>query len=207
MKIGVYGCSWCAGVSPDYFGWPKNLAQMLSEHEVNDYSLGGMSLEATLYLFEMFKDQNDINIVKLTSPYRLTIISETAKVKRTQVTENYSRWGDDFAETIVRLHPTTPSRKGLVKLHKIYYKHYNVDVGLTTARAIAGYLKNHKDVHMIFKHQSYAKHYPDISIATEEFIPNFKSYIIDDGHHLSNEGAQIEAKYIKKYLINNQLIT
>lgn len=207
MKIGVYGCSWCSGVAPYYFGWPKNLAHMLLKHEINDYSLGGMSLEATLYWFEQFKDHNDINIVKLTTPHRLTIISETAKVKRTQVTKNYSRWAQDFTETIVRLHPNTPSRNRLDKLHKLYYKHYNADVGLTTAQAITGYLKNHKDVHMIFKHQSYDKHHPDISIATQNFIPSFKSYIIDDGQHLSYEGAQIEAEYIKNYLINNQLIT
>ena len=206
MKIGVYGCSWCSGVAPDYFGWPKNLAQMLPKHEINDYSLGGLSIEAILYWFEQFKDHNDINIVKLTTPYRLTIIPEDAKVKRTQVTKNYSTWKLDFTQTIVRLHPNSPPQ-GAGKLHRIYYKYYNQTVGLITAHAIAEYLKNHKDVHMIFKHQSYDKHHPDISIATQNFIPSFKSYIIDDGQHLSYEGAQIEAEYIKNYLINNQLIT
>ena len=206
MKIGVYGCSWCAGVAPNNFGWPKNLAQMLPEHEINDYSLGGFSIEAILYWFEQFKDHNDINIVKLTTPYRLTIISEDAEVKRTQVTENYSTWDKNFTETMIRIHPNSPPQ-GAGKLHRIYYKYYNQTVGLITAHAIAEYLKNHKDVHMIFKHQSYDKHHPDISIATQNFIPSFKSYIIDDGQHLSYEGAQIEAEYIKNYLINNQLIT
>jgi len=206
MKIGVYGCSWCSGVYPDFIGWPKNLAKMLPEHEINDYSLGGLSIEAILYWFEQFKDHNDINIVKLTTPYRLTIISEDAEVKRTQVTENYSTWDKNFTETMIRIHPNSPPQ-GAGKLHRIYYKYYNQTVGLITAHAIAEYLKNHKDVHMIFKHQSYDKHHPDISIATQNFIPSFKSYIIDDGQHLSYEGAQIEAEYIKNYLINNQLIT
>jgi hypothetical protein len=209
MKIGVYGCSWCAGVDPDYIGWPKNLAQMLPKHEINDYSLGGMSLEAILYWFEKFKDHNDINIIKLTRPHRLTLISNDHLVKRQQITPNYSTWENKFSHSMTRLQPQSihPLSKHSKKLHKLYYTMYNKDVGLITAQAMAEYLKNHNDVHMIFSHDHRPYFYPNIEKSTENFIPNFKSYIIDDGAHLSYEGVQLEAEYVKTYLIDNLLLT
>jgi len=209
MKIGVYGCSWCAGVGPNFFGWPKNLAKMLPEYEINDYSLGGMSLEAILYWFETFKDHNDINIIKLTRPHRLTLISNDHVVKRCQATPNYSTWEGTFENSMIRLqsHSAWPFSEYNNKLQKLYYKTYNRDVGLVTARAMADYLKNHKDVHMIFSHNRGSKDYPNIEKSTQTFLPNFDSYIIDDGAHFSYEGAEIEADYIKNYLISKQIIT
>ena len=205
MKIGVYGCSWCAGVAPDYFSWAKNLAQICPMHEINNYSLGGFSIEAILYWFERFKDYNDINIVKLTTHHRLTIIPQNNSAARTQVTEIYSEWNKNFTETMTRLHANSTSCSH-AKLHKFYYKYYNSSVGTATARAMAEYLKNHKNVHMIFAHNRAAKLYPNIEQSTEQFLPNFYSYIIDNGEHLSYEGTQLEAEYIKNYLINKQLI-
>ena len=208
MKIAVYGCSWCCGVPPSNSSWVKALAKYCPTHEFYNYSVGGSSLSYALYMFEKFRSNYDINIIKLTCPDRLTLINEEYDINNNRgfVNENYNTWLNDeiHNDNVVRLTASGLSPASTIfrstamrNLHKLYYTNFNTTMAEIEANAIVEYLKTQAD--FVYCHR--AHHYPtqDI-ISTDKILDNYASYVIDSGDHVNRQGSKLEAKWIKNHL-------
>jgi hypothetical protein len=210
MKIGIYGCSWVAGVYPTHYNLAESIAEKCPHHTIYDYAFGGHSTSMILHLFEKFKHNHDFNIIKITSPGRLTLFNNyNFEVVRAFKTPNFNTWKDvnDYGRNVIRLNYNSMpndvapqySLKTIKKLHNLYYSHTNVTLAEDEFDAIASYMISSAD--FVYGH----KHYTEktrILKKTEKMMPNFKSYLIDNGHHLSKEGILLEADWIIKNVID-----
>lgn len=212
MKIGVYGCSWTAGISlggkNSYASWAYELAELNPDYEIHQYAQGGLGNDAMLYMFEKTKTMYDYTIVKLTSPTRQSFINH-ALVPRVGKTDkpNFYDLTSDSRDKIVTynlggkiLHNlkseiwnTALLRSG----YKNYIKHYNWDFKVIIEQKLAEYLNQSAD--LCFCHTVNDKECYNV-LCTEENISNFKSHIFDKGYHLTHDGAKLEAKWIDKII-------
>lgn len=218
MKIGIFGCSYVSGVWPKNYNLAAVIADKCPQHKVYDYSMGGHSMQMINYLFQKFKHNHDFNMVKVTSPGRLSFFSEfDFENNREWTTDNFNTWSSigDYYKKIVRMNYTSMPRtlapeyniKSIKKLHKLYYSHINTDIAIAETFAITNYLQTHANY--VWRHR---RHYnEDISngcVLTSQILPNYKSYLMDTGGHLNQEGINLEADWLisnvlsKKYIDN-----
>lgn len=219
MKIGIFGCSHVAGLDKRYHSESYNLATAIADkcpqHKVYDYSMGGHSMQMINYLFQEFKHKHDFNIVKITSPGRLTFFSEfDFENNRAWATSNLNTWKSpsDYGRHVVRMNYTSVPEsvssqynlKTIKQLHKEYYRHINLDMSIAETIAITSYFQTHADY--VYAHRNYYGH--DLSnemVLTEQILPNYKSYLIDEGGHLNKEGTCLEADWIVNNVLKDTL--
>jgi hypothetical protein len=211
MRIGFFGCSHVGGFYPTYYNLAEEVAAKCPQHEIHDYSFGGHSQQMILYLFEKFKQEHDFNIVKITSPGRLSFFNNVdfAKIRKFK-TSNFNTWSNlsYYGKNVVRMnYSSCPlsvaepkySLKSIKKLHKMYYSHISYELANIESLAITKYLQSSAD--FVYAHRAFQKEaMPDDILCTEKFLlPNYQSYVIDEGYHLGLEGTKAEAEW----LINN----
>lgn len=213
IKIATYGCSWTAGVYTNnkethYACWPKELAKILPSAEIHNYSKGGISNLAILYLFEKMHKNYDINIVKMTCPYRYTFFKDNFEIKIEKQNDNYYSLSRSVDYDILNLTSSgfNPSYvKGFWKNTKInllwknLFNVYNEEVADIQSIALAKYFLNQSDFVFCHFHEYLYNFLP----STKNNIKDFDGYIFDNGHHLTNEGAKKEAEWIAKKILTN----
>ncbi len=210
MKIGVFGCSFVAGVWPTNYNLAAAIADKCPQHNVYDYSMGGHSMQMINYLFQKFKHDHDFNIIKVTSPGRLNFFSEyDFKNKREWKSDNFNTWEfpKEYGRHIVRMNYTSSPNsvaspytlKSVKKLHKLLYSHINEEIANLENAALQNYLQTQADYVWGHRHYYYydSKYHNGIAL-TNQFLPKFKSYVIDNGDHLNQEGINLEADWIIK---------
>lgn len=208
MKIGIFGCSWVAGMWPTYYNLAEKIAIMQPQHTIYDYAFGGHSIQMILHLYEKFKHKHDFNIIKITSPRRLTFFDNyNFENQRIFKTENFSTWKDykDYGDNIICLNSSSrPSavvphynRRAIKKLHQLYYGHINSIISEDECMAITSYMMSSADY--VYAHNDTYGHK---LIKTSDIVPKYKSYVFDDGDHLNTTGISLEAKWLIKNVID-----
>ena len=209
MRIGVYGCSWTAGVATKndnaYASWAKCLAQLNPEYEIYSYAKGGIGLDAMLYMFEKTRHLYDYNIVKFTGYARQSYIKEDIKLDLER-TDNFftlpmNEQKKVFAYNIGGFNPKYVteywSSSILEKGFKPYITYYNKEFAKIKAWANVKYFESIAD--LCFCHRVWDKEIYDVP-CTEENIKNFKTFVFDDGFHLTKEGVWREAVWVDKMI-------
>ena len=208
MKIGIFGCSWVAGLWPSYHNLAEKIAVMRPQHTIYDYAFGGHSIQMILHLYEKFKHEHDFNIIKITSPRRLTFFDNyDFENQRIFKTNNFSTWKDykDYGDNIIRINsasipkavapPYTP--RSIKKLHKLYYGHINSRIAEDECMAITSYMMSSADY--VYAHNDTYGHK---LIKTIDIVPKYKSYVFDAGDHLNATGISLESKWLIKAVID-----
>ena len=207
MKIGVFGCSWVAGTWPTYYNLAEKIAVMQPQHTIYDYAFSGHSIQMILHLYEKFKHEHDFNIIKITSPARLTIFNNyDFENQRIFKTKNFSTWKNymNYGDNIVRLSPRSVPNKAVLpytlrsikKMHKSYYAHMNPRISDDECMAITSYMMSSADYVYTHKHR-----YGHKLIKTSDIVSKYKSYVFDDGEHLDANGISLEAEWLIKNVI------
>ena len=225
MKIGVFGCSWSSGVSGkmikeynfeqvDNVSWPLELAKIRPDWKIYNYSRGGISNTAIMYLFEKYSHLYDLNIVKMTGMARNTIIHpELTNFELTKETYNIENYHDipyREREKFFLFNLTEFKRNYISTIFEndldnfeiawnMWEKYYNIDYAKYVNRAQYNYLKDKADI--IFAHMKWqTDQYGFEMINTENNIENFYDYVFDDGHHLTRDGCYQEALWIERMI-------
>jgi len=208
MKIGIFGCSWVSGVYPTYYNLAESIAKKCPHHTIYDYAFGGHSIQMILHLYEKFKHEHDFNIIKITSPGRLTFFDNyDFENQRIFKTKNFSTWKDyvDYGHNIIRLNPASITnnvaphyiQSSIEKLQKLYYVHMNSRMAENECTAITSYMMSSAD--HVYGHRYTHGHKLTKTI---DIVPNFKLYVIDAGYHLMAEGISLEAEWLIKNVID-----
>lgn len=215
MKIGVYGCSWTAGIwlggEDSHASWAYQLAELNPNYEIHQYARGGLGNDAILYMFEKTKTMYDYTIVKLTSPTRQSFINHEFEPKLGKTDKPNFYWltkksGDMIVtynlggKSLQHINRKFWNTVLLTCGYKNYIKHYNIDYKHMIEQKLAEYLNQAAD--LCFCHTVNDKECYNV-LCTEENIPNFKSHVFDKGYHLTHDGTKLEAKWIDK-IINSR---
>lgn len=198
LKIGTYGCSWTAGTFETNFEcWPDYLARMNKNIQVDNYSTGGLSMQAILYLFEKNRKNYDINIVKMTSQIRHTFIDETFEIKLENKTDNYKCLA--HSPEILTFNAGGHNKeyvrgpwkaRNTMRMYRTMFEHHNEDYATVQCQALAKYFKHKADFVFCHRHK-YLYDLPQI-----KDVIDFDEFVVDDGHHFGPAGANLEAQWV-----------
>lgn len=203
MKIGVFGCSWTAGVYPEYYSWVKELACLSPNHSFHSYALGGVSNLFILHLHNKFKHLYDFNIIKLTSSARLSFYIDENNWELEKTNTNFYELKLQKTHTIMRFNSGGYNKNNIVydkkdmsKFYNLFYKYMNEDMFSTQHQIECQYAKTLVNT-FVFCHRNFDA---NGFLSTQDNIKDFETYIYDDGAHFNKKGAELEAQWIKNLL-------
>ena len=212
MKIGVYGCSFTYGAYPLWISWVKKASELYPQHDWYNHSFSGISNNTILYMFEHFKHNYDINIVKLTSSSRVTFIDPDWQFEHSlRQPDGNNYWVFDREEVRNKLIRITPSSISLWETDKNYkrwedyqrltYENFNNKQYMLEYNIISDYMK--QNAQLVYAHKDYAGPRTtgvvkplDWTIHDKLGSIVFDSYVIDEGLHFNEQGAEHEATLV-----------
>lgn len=213
-NIDVYGCSWTRGVPPDWFSWSREFAKMHPNYQINDFSIGGTSIQWAYHQMLSRKNESvDLKIFQITAPFRYTMQhGEFFLDKRRKQLSNYSYYSQEAAHGILAF------TFGYIPCEHKFYSKEHVEIAykiwtdsMDYEQLISDYCiyveKIAHEVDLCFVHNKYE--YTEIKnrtgmtplcIELELGSEVFNSHKIDNGNHLDHSGCQKVAMIIEKKL-------
>ena len=220
MIINTYGCSWTSGVSLQYGNWPLYCSIKRPDIHWNNYGRAGSSLTWSTFISQLGLNNADINIVQVTTPWRLTTwntnISKTPhKFFRNCNDKKFENQGENYTQyrvtSDVNILNTTPGNlkkavkntNGLFRTEEknfpeMYYERVNEELQYFEWMTSLHYLIENVDFVFLYDsvlHERYrfldTKNVP--CFFESEF---FNKYCIDEGNHFNSEGNQLLADWV-----------
>lgn len=220
MIINTYGCSWTSGIGLQHGNWPLYCSIKRPDIHWNNYGRAGSSLTWSTFISQLGLNNADINIVQVTTPYRLTTwdkkISTTPDKFFTPCYDkkfenqglNYTQYRVNSDLNILN---TTP---GDLKGHKftngfrvqeknfpeMYYNRVNEELQ---------YFEWMKSLHFLIDNVDFVFIYNNLSTKEYKFLDtknipcffeskffNKYKYVIDTGLHFNSEGNEALADWV-----------
>ena len=224
--IYTFGCSHTYGVQhtrTDTTSWPEKLAELLPDHQVEDYSFPGTSLEYSIYQFNRLYSQRtleDIFVFQATVPHRYTHWSDHSlndHSLRTHKTPNYSKYTPAVGKLLHRYGPGTQppvldkGDNGALNpddtYHKLRYLYHNNEQEFSNYYSLTNWLQSRTD--LLFKWADYRDLLTDPDPTSHKPIQNIKdllgtdryhSYCGDESNHFNLQGSMWVAEWVHKQL-------
>lgn len=218
-KIGCVGCSFTAATHHHRPNWVRSLAKMHTEHEFYNLATAGASVLYGIWILEEFlkTHQLDLVIFQITKEGRLTYfkdheLDQTPLETYLQKENNYNyinfplrtvscvNYGT-LNKSPDCAHPLYEEQKNLAN---VYYSNVSKKrVFDVEHRALVYYVKSISD--HCFYHTEDETNYKDI-ISIENVLgrDRFNDYIVDEGQHFGQEGADWQAKFISNLYIEGK---
>ena len=188
-NVSTFGCSWTAGVWPDFYNWPEWMAHDNPCLNVNDFGWGGTSIKwsAGQLLHRKQAAPADLTVFQITGKARLTIANQEANFRGAttkfmpvdEVEAVYKAWDKSF-DVDIETHE-----------HNMY---------INWVRPQVDFMFFHKKRDQRLYYESSAAH--EMPCVEEHFgTKQFNEWIYDDGHHFGPEGSREVAKWVKQKLV------
>jgi hypothetical protein len=194
--INCFGCSFTSGIIRTENSWPEELAKLVPNYNIVNYGYAASSALFALHMMRnVKKNQGDINIFQITSPYRVTSWKKNFHMTQNLVqrTDNYwefARMPDDIkVMTTSTFHPSAK------KFHKQYYSYMSEDTLCVQFECNVELGKQYADYS--FRHLG-SKNDAKVSDVFQQEITEitYKNYCYDNDSHLTKEGHVFQASWV-----------
>lgn len=219
--IYTFGCSYTYGVKDlDIVApsWPEQLAEMLPDQQIADYSFPGTSLQYSIYNLNRLKrtaKPEDIFVFQITVPYRYTNWRDELLTKpklRKKITNNYTKYDPILnEEPLGRYGPHwNVEHRNLnpdERIFKSYYRYHNAELEMSTYYTLCDYVRSHTD--LCFKWTKYSQQNVLPNKVSRKQIPSIKSQLstskwhgfqADEQCHFNLTGSQWVAEWVAEQL-------
>ncbi|MDA8842069.1 hypothetical protein N9N08_00155 [bacterium] len=222
VMIYTFGCSYTYGVKDlDIVApsWPEQLAEMLPDQQIEDYSFPGTSLQYSIYNLNRLKrtaGPEDIFVFQITVPYRYTNWRDELLTKprlRKKITPNYTKYDPILSEEpLGRYGPhwnvdiplnLNPDER----IFKSYYTYQNAELEMSTYYTLCEYVRSHTDY--CFKWTKYSQQNSLPNTVSRKLIPSIKHQLspskwngfqADEQCHFNLTGSQWVAEWVAEQL-------
>ena len=195
MNIHVFGCSF----SNDLYGWswPRELAKMLPDYKIYNYSMPGSDVLWSLYCMDQVEKTNDdFLIFQSTTSCRVTTWSVDFKVSDYFTQDNNYFYLDKHEMTkLFNFTYCSPAsiESNVAKFKKSYYKHmpyeimrfqHKVNIERGVAKCDYSFSQKNKEDGLVTLMEEWGK-------------KKYRKHVFDGaGMHLSHEGCKLQAQWV-----------
>lgn len=216
MKIAVFGCSHSFGTWPDFYTWTSHFAERNPGIEIHNYSLGGSSVQWSIQQMLLAKNKHnyDKTIFQITSPYRHTFAHNTIVYDDwfVQRRPNLKMYSEDLGHYIITMNTNYINsgnyyygKEALDIIYKTYVDCIDIPTELIKWKLLVEYGKSQSDfyyIHNDIRRDDIKDVTSDVKCIETEFGEDtFKSWIIDNGHHVNDIGSLEIAKWIENQIV------
>jgi hypothetical protein len=213
-QIAAFGCSFTQGIPPYYHSWTREFADVYKEYSIDDYSKGGSSVKWSVSQLLKYNNKNidSFKIFQVTTPYRITIETESLDCCRETRTENHTMYNTELAIILITMGINFNntriyrhiSKKLASAIHKILYTYMDISLEeLEWAMYIKYAMKNSDFLffHREDDRQRFLDFFPEYTNlnSVENMLGKkyFRKHVFDNGDHLDKEAVQKVATWIK----------
>lgn len=204
MNIHTFGCSYTygvRGVTMDATSWPEQLAEMLPDQQISDWSFPETSLLYSIYHLNRLKNSaqpHDVFVFQIAEPYRYTHWRDgllTDPDLRTKITDNYEKYSPGLinkplgryvqGENTAKELNVNPDQR----VYKSFYTYHNRELEMNTYHSLCEHVRTHTDLCFSWE-----------NIQSEMSTTQQQSYCADEQGHFNTEGSKWLAQWVREQL-------
>ena len=195
--INCFGCSFTAGIKGNVNSWPEELAKLVPNYNIVNYGYCGSSDLFALHMMKQVKkNQGDIHIFQITSPYRLTTWEKDFDWLQNlfQHTDNYWKLRN-LPNCQVKIMTRSTFHPSVKKFYKQYYSYISEDTLWVQSECNIELGKHYADYSFRQQGNKNSAKFTDV-FQQEISKKTYNSYIFDKGAHLTQEGHVFQASWV-----------
>ena len=194
--INCFGCSFTSGIERTENSWPEELAKLVPNYNIVNYGYAASSALFALHMMRnVKKNQGDINIFQITSPYRVTSWKKNFHINQNlvQCTDNY--WKFPWIPNDIKVITSSTFLPSAKKFHKQYYSYMSEDTLSVQFECNVELGKQYADYS--FRQQGSKNDAKFTNVFQREITEiDYKNYCYDDDSHLTKEGHVFQASWV-----------